>query len=157
MSPNGNPSGPNADIESFNNDAIHMTQFYYEHNIAGTLVLSVGKLDPTAYFDANDFANNERSQFLANIFVNNPALEFGGSPDFYSPGARATYSPTDAIGLTVAAFEGDGDFSSSFDRPFLFAEADFKAEPLGRPGNSAYITGRATASRTRLPPQTPMT
>lgn len=135
MSPNGSPSGPNADIESFNNNALHLTQLYYEHNIDGKLVVSVGKLDPTAYFDANDFANNERSQFLANIFVNNPAIEFGGSPDFYSPGARATYSPTDAIGLTVAAFEGDGDFSSSFDRPFLFAEADFKAEPLGRAGN----------------------
>ncbi len=135
MSPNANPSGPNADIESFNNDSLHVTQLYYEHNIAETLVVSFGKLDPAAYFDANGFANNERSQFLANVFVNNPAIEFGGSPDFYGPGARLTYSPTDAIGLTVGAFEGDGDFSSSFDRPFLMAEADLKAKPLGRDGN----------------------
>lgn len=135
MSPNGNPSGPNADIESFNSDALHMTQLYYEHDIAGTLVVSIGKLDPTAYFDANKFANNERYQFLANLFVNNPAIEFGGTQDFYGPGARVTYSPTDAIGFTVGAFEGDGDFSSSFDRPFLIAEADFKPSLLGKVGN----------------------
>src|SRR3989304_2502961 len=30
-SPNGNASGPNGDVESFNNDQLHVTQFYYEH------------------------------------------------------------------------------------------------------------------------------
>lgn len=123
-SPNGNTSGPNADIESFNNDSLHMTQLYYEHESGGAAV-SIGKLDPTAYFDTNNYANNERSQFLANIFTNNPAIEFGGTADFYSPGLRVTYSPLEAFGFTAAVLEGDGDFSNSFDSPFVIAEADY--------------------------------
>src|SRR3989338_8080281 len=121
-SPNGNTSGTNADIESFDNDQIHVTQFYYEHNIAAGLTASIGQLDITGYFDANEFANNERDQFLANLFVNNPTIEFGGSADFYSPGIRLTYGPVEAMDITVGAFEGNGDYNDMFNKPFLMAE-----------------------------------
>ncbi|MBI5235824.1 MAG: hypothetical protein HY886_06205 [Deltaproteobacteria bacterium] len=95
--PNGNTTGPNADVESFNDGIAHLTQAYYDHEFSNALAASVGQLDITGYFDANEFANNERTQFLANIFVNNPAVEFGGSPDFYAPGLRMTYAPPDSL------------------------------------------------------------
>ncbi|MBI5810684.1 MAG: carbohydrate porin, partial [Deltaproteobacteria bacterium] len=133
--PNGNPTGPNADVESFNNDGVHLTQLYYEHKILDDLVISMGQLDITGYFDANNFANNERMQFLANVFVNNPAIEFGGSVNFYGPGVRLTYSPAGNIDLTAGGFEGNGDYNDTFDNPFVMAEADLKAGISGKEGN----------------------
>lgn len=134
-SPNGNPTGTNADIESFNDTSVHLTQVYYEHSFGPGLVVSVGQLDITGYFDSNDFANNERTQFLANTFVNNPAIEFGGSGDFYSPGVRVTYWPVENIDITVGAFEGNGDYVDAFDNPFYMAELNFALNPAGKAGN----------------------
>ncbi len=133
--PNGNPTGTNADVESFNDLGINVTQLYYEHHLlGGGLEVSVGQLDITGYFDANNFANDERSQFMANLFVNNPSIEFGGSDNFYSPGVTLVFSPTDLLDITVGVFEGDGDYSRAFDSPFIMAEADFSLSPLGRDG-----------------------
>lgn len=134
-SPNGNASGTNADIEGFNDSSLHVTQFYYEHDFSGDLTVSVGQLDMTGYFDSNEFANNERSQFLANIFVNNPTVEWGGSADFYSPGVRLTYFPAKTFDISLGAFEGNGDYSESLDRPFYIAEANLKISPAGKEGN----------------------
>lgn len=135
LAPNGNPTGYNADIESFNESRVQLTQAYYEHNLTDALTLAVGQLDLTGYFDSNEFANDERSQFMANVFVNNPTVEWGGSADFYGPGISLAWAATDRIGLSLGAFEGDGDYVDTFDNPFLMAQADFKLSPGGREGN----------------------
>ncbi|MDO8426654.1 MAG: carbohydrate porin [Deltaproteobacteria bacterium] len=153
--PNGNPTGYNADIESFDDNSVHLTQVYYEHNITPSLAASVGKLDITGYFDANDFANNERTQFLATIFVNNPAIEFGGSADFYGPGVRVTWFPVENIDISLGAFEGDGDFTDTFDKPFLMAELNFNFKPLDKNGNYRFYywdrQGRPDVTNTANP------
>lgn len=133
--PNGAGTGYNADIEGFNDTSVHVTQAYYERDANERLSFSVGQLDITGYFDANEFANDERSQFMAPVFVNNPVIEFGGSEDFYALGVRATCAPTENISVTLGAFEGDGDYTDTFDKPFLMAEADFAFKPFGRDGN----------------------
>jgi|GEM_PF-1110344 carbohydrate-selective porin OprB len=133
--PNGAGTGYNADIEAFNDSNVHLTQAYYERDVNERLSFSVGQLDITGYFDANEFANDERSQFMAPVFVNNPVIEFGGSEDFYALGVRATCAPTENIVVTLGAFEGDGDYTDTFDKPFLMAEADFAFKPFGMDGN----------------------
>jgi carbohydrate-selective porin OprB len=133
--PNGAGTGYNADIEAFNDSNVHLTQAYYERDVNERLAFSVGQLDITGYFDANEFANDERSQFMAPVFVNNPVIEFGGSEDFYALGVRATCAPTENIAVTLGAFEGDGDYTDTFDKPFLMAEADFAFKPFGMDGN----------------------
>ena len=132
--PNGAATGYNADIEGFNDTNLHVTQAYYEHEVNG-LGFSVGQLDITGYFDANAFANDERSSFMAPIFVNSPVIEFGGSEDFYALGVRATFAPVDGVSFTAGAFEGDGDYADTFDKPFVMAEADFALKPFGKDGN----------------------
>lgn len=135
ISPNGNPTGTNADIESFDNDTVHLTQVYYEHSFGPGLVVSVGQLYIPGYFDSNGFANDERTQFLANTFVYNPAIEWGGTDNFYSPGVRVTWWPVESIDITVGAFEGNGDYVDAFDNPFYMAELDFALKPAGKEGN----------------------
>ncbi|MBI2412774.1 MAG: carbohydrate porin [Deltaproteobacteria bacterium] len=132
-SPNGNPTGANGDLEGFDSD-VNLTQAYYEH-VYETLTVSIGQLDPTGYFDANDFANNERAQFLANIFVNNPAIEWGGTENFYSPGIRATIAPSETFDVSIGAFEGNGDYTDAFDKPFLLAEANLNLRLMDRDGH----------------------
>lgn len=138
--PNGAATGYNADLESFSHDtSVHLTQAYYEHGGDGMLSFSVGQLDITGYFDGNEFANDERSSFMAPLFVNNPAIEFGGSEDFYSLGARATIAPAENFSFTLGAFEGDGDgdgdYTDTFDKPFVMAEADLALKLFGMDGN----------------------
>lgn len=133
--PNENATGPNNDIESFNNDQIHIAQLYYEHNFINSLVVSVGQLDPTVYFDTNVLSNNERTDFLANEFANNPTIEFGGTDNFYGPGVRVAYAPAKYVNITAGAFEGNGDYIDMFHNPFFITEVDFKFEPFGKEGN----------------------
>lgn len=141
--PNGNVTGPNNDVESFNNDQLHVAQFYYEHDFNHKLFLTFGQLDPTAYFDGNVFANNEKFQLLANEFVNNPTIEFGGSDNFYGPGVRTTYNATDDVAFSAGVIEGKGNYYDTFDKPFFIAEADFKLKLGGRDGNyRAYVWDR---------------
>src|SRR3972149_11517590 len=77
-------SGPNAGLE-FNQPSFELVEAWYwtEFDIPDIrdkrLEMTVGKMDPTALFDANTAANSEVSQFMADIFVNNLALEFGGA------------------------------------------------------------------------------
>lgn len=136
VAPNGNPTGPNNDIESFVNDTPHLDEAWYETTFTdGRLTLTLGQLDPTVYFDTNNYANNERYQFIANAFGNNPVIEFGGTGNFYGSGFRLTYFPSEFADITVGAIEGDGDYKEMFDRPFVIAEVDLKPKLGGKDGN----------------------
>lgn len=139
MAPNGNPTGPNNDIESFVNDQPHLVEAWYETTFAdGKLVLTLGQLDPTVYFDTNNYANNERFQFIANEFGNNTTVEFGGTPNFYGAGFRLTYSPSDFMSLSLGSLNGDGTYTDMFSRPFTIAEVDLKPKLSGKEGNYRF-------------------
>ena len=133
-SPNGNPTGTNADLE-FDEDRIHVVEASYETTLGdGKWTLTFGHIDPTGYFDANAYANDERTQFLANGFVINPAIEWGGDPNFFGPGARLTFTPSDLMDVTFGVMEGDGDYRDMFSRPFMMAEVDLKPNLGGKEG-----------------------
>lgn len=139
-------SGPNADLE-FNEAKFELVEAWYWTEFAvpdirdRRLELTVGKMDPTAFFDANAVANSETNQFMANIFVNNLAIEFGGDANGYGAGLSAGYRFTSIYdkGLKVVGrigmFEGDGDFKDVLDRPFLIAELDAWMPYYGLNGN----------------------
>lgn len=139
-------SGPNADLE-FNNPKFELVEAWYKTEFPipdirdRRLALTFGKMDPTAIFDANTVANSETSQFMADIFVNNLALEFGGDANGYGAGATLSYRFTSIYnkGLKVTGklglFEGDGDFKDVMDRPFLIAEIDMWMPFYGLNGN----------------------
>jgi carbohydrate-selective porin OprB len=119
----------NADGESdlywgFNADAgpdstVDMTEAWYEHTFSGGMVIfTVGELNITNYFDGNEVANDETTQFLADGFVNDPTIEF-----ISGPGVRLTVSPSDIIDMSIGA-QSDG-WEDLDEKSFLIAEADF--------------------------------
>ena len=94
------------------------------------LVLTVGKLDPTVYFDANAVANDEVTQFLADIFVNNIAMEW---PD-YGPGLRLLIRPREGLEVDLGYLSGDSDWEDLLEEGFAIGEVRLAASLRGRPG-----------------------
>src|SRR3989304_5475147 len=150
-SPNGNVTGPNNDVESFLGDQVHLAEAWYETKLANDkLTLTFGQLDPTVYFDTNNYANNERFQFIANLFGNNTTIEFGGTGNFYGAGFRLTYSPSDIVDITLGALDGDGNYREMFDRPFVIAEMDIKPKLAGKEGSYRFYVWQNSLPHSRL-------
>ncbi len=136
VAPNGNPTGSNNDIETFDGQtAVHLDQAYYHHHWLDKRVeVTVGQYDPTAFFDTNAYANSERTQFIAPAFGTNPALEFGGTANFYGFGGVLELRPVERIAVVLGVMEGDGDYREMFTRPWSIAEIDLDLDPFGRDG-----------------------
>jgi high affinity Mn2+ porin len=147
----GNGDGIDGDIptlSTFNGDAdddgrVRFTEFWYAQRVdrIGT-VLEIGKVclggpgdhapEDAILFDGNEYANNERSQFLSGGFINNPALEF---PDDNGPGAMVRVSPADTVDVSIGIADADGDWDDVFDDVFSIVEFDFKPKIGERRGH----------------------
>jgi len=127
--------GVNADAGP--GSTLELTEAWYEHKFANdTVSFTLGKLNLTNYFDGNEVANDETTQFLSGGFVNNIAIEFPGN----SAAARLTITPNELIDISVGAQSGDSDWEDMFEGPFLIAEADVKLNFGELQGNyRAYI------------------
>jgi high affinity Mn2+ porin len=94
------------------------------------LVVTLGKLDPFAYFDGNAVANDERTQFLSAQFVNSLAID---SPD-YAYGARVSYVPRTWVGFSAGVFEDGDKFANIFDDRLSIVEVALMPKMFGREG-----------------------
>ncbi|MBU1656597.1 MAG: hypothetical protein KKB12_00345, partial [Candidatus Omnitrophica bacterium] len=58
-------------------NVVSLTEAWYEQYLFNDqIIITGGKIDPTAYIDVNEFANDETTQFLGSMFRNSPAIEF---------------------------------------------------------------------------------
>ena len=131
-------------ISGFNDDApgdtaAEVTEAWYEQDVnlgkVGSLMFTLGKVDLTGYFDANEVANDETCQFLSSGFVNNLAVEW---PDDNGLGFRVTWSPLEWLDMSIGAAETDSDWEDIFDDGFGILELDFKPTLMGLPGNYRF-------------------
>ena len=146
-SPDGNTTGPNNRAETWvNPELINLNEARYEHRLwHNRLVVTLGHIDLTGSFDENVFANKETFQYIAQSFNNNIAIDWGGSVNFFGPGAILTASPTDRWTIRLGWFEGDGNHTELFDQPFVGGQITMKIQPGGREGNyRLYGWDRAT-------------
>lgn len=144
-------SGPNADLK-VDEDNVKLVELWYEATIPYPTLLdrririAFGKMDPTGFFDHNNVANDETQQFLANIFVNNLTINFGGDKNGYGLGGRLAWRFTSISekALTVEGklglFEVGGDFADTFDGPFLIGELDVSRRNYGLMSNYRFYT-----------------
>lgn len=115
---------------------ISLSELYYEYE-GNNLIITVGKLDPTCYFDQNEFANDETTQFFNGIFRNNQALEF---PD-NSPGIHILFSPVEKFEIEAGVLDSEGewndfsDFDDIFRSVFYFLQIGIKGNIAGKEGN----------------------
>ncbi|MDD5020118.1 MAG: carbohydrate porin [Candidatus Omnitrophica bacterium] len=122
----------NVNRDADNNNDVHLTEVWYEQGACNDrLALTFGKLDPTVYFDTNEAANDETTQFLGRIFRNNPTVEF---PD-NTLGIRFAYEPKEWVEFNVGFFDAGADWNKVGDNAFCAGQATFKHQFFGHPGN----------------------
>jgi high affinity Mn2+ porin len=125
-------SNVNRDADDSDN-SISVTEVWYEHYFKFLpLTLTFGKIDPTAYLDTNEYANDECTQFLGYIFRNSPVIEY---PDDNAAGIRVAIEPADFLGIEFVAMDADADWEDVFDDIFIAGQLDFKPKLFNRPGN----------------------
>jgi hypothetical protein len=137
----GNGEGLTDELQVFSNvnaDATGDANFdlieaWYEHYFKSMpLTLTFGKLDATAYIDANDYANDECTQFLGGIFKNSPVIEF---PDDNSAGVRARFEPVDFLDIEFAAVDANDGWEDIFNNIFFAGQLNFKPNLFNHSGN----------------------
>ena len=137
-------SNVNRDADNDNN--VRLTELWYEQLLfCDRAVLTFGKLDPTAYFDDNEAANDETTQFLGRIFRNSPVIEF---PD-NTAGARAAYMPFEWLELGYGIFDANSDWEDISDNPFHAGQATLKTYFCGLAGNYRFLGWQNDAYHTR--------
>ncbi len=84
-----------------------MTEACWEQELkssGSSFIFILGKIDLTNYFDTNEVANDETTQFLSSGFINNFAVEW---PDDKGFGARFTFKPNNSFYISVIDADGN--------------------------------------------------
>lgn len=137
-------SNVNRDID--NEDRMHITELWYEQLMfKDKIALTFGKLDPTAYFDNSEVANDETTQFLGRIFRNNPVIEF---PD-NTVGIRAAFVPYEWLELNFGTFDSNNDWEKIADNLFNIGQVNFKTKFFGLEGNYRFLGWSSNAYHTK--------
>lgn len=135
-------SGPNADLE-VNDDSAKLVEAWYEATLPHPTVVdrrlsfALGKMDPTGFFDGNTVANDETQQFLADVFVNNLAVDWGGDDNGYGFGSRLAWRFTSVFEKSlevqgqIGVFEVGGGLANTLGAPFVIGELDVSRRVYG--------------------------
>ncbi|MDP3143520.1 MAG: carbohydrate porin [Candidatus Omnitrophota bacterium] len=127
-------SNVNRDADNDNN--VRLTELWYEQALfKDKAALTFGKLDPTVYFDNNEVANDETTQFLGRIFRNSPTIEF---PD-NTAGIRLAYIPLEWLELGYGVFDGNSDWEKIGDNLFNIGQVTFKTNFFNLSGNYRFL------------------
>lgn len=126
----------NVNRDAGDNEAkVEVTELWYEQGLFNEkAALTFGKLDPTVYFDQNEIANDETTQFLGRMFRNSPALEF---PD-NTAGIRVAYLPAEWLELGYGVFNGNSNWEKTGDNLFNIGQVHFKTKFFEMPGNYRF-------------------
>ena len=128
---------------------LQLLEVYYNRSFFGDKVnVLLGKTEPFALIDDNEYANDEASQFVGKPFVNNPILD---SEDTYGPMIGITMSPADNFEIAVVLQSNDsagitysgGEWTQKeksvyddvFDQPFYAVQLKYSPELNGLKGN----------------------
>jgi carbohydrate-selective porin OprB len=140
VDPQAGAGGVNADDETgigatgYSNTRI--AEAWYKIPLGQRVVMTVGKIDPRGIYDGNEVANDQTSQFLGDVFVNNAAIEFPG----FSGGISVGVDVYENVSLNVGAFEATDDFAGNQNLRFSIAELGLATELMGQPTNVRLAT-----------------
>jgi hypothetical protein len=116
-------------------DTVRFRTAWIEHTaFDDRLVVTIGKIGLTDYFDNNGIANNETAQFLAGAFVNSAVL---GAPS-YGPGMRVTARLGDQITVGVGYGSGDTTAANVLDHGYGIVELGYKLKVGELEGNYRF-------------------
>ncbi len=115
---------------------VRISEAWYEHDLPlghARLRLRFGKIDITTDFDANEYANDENTQFISPVFVNNIAVEWPA----YALGSML-WLETENFDFGLGYADADGQWDDILDYPFFIAQVTARPRILGYPGNYRF-------------------
>ncbi|MCK9614233.1 MAG: carbohydrate porin [Candidatus Omnitrophica bacterium] len=114
---------------------VRVTEAWYEQGFFNNkAAITFGKLDPTVYFDNNEVANDETTQFLGRMFRNAATIDF---PD-NTAGIRLAYMPKEWIEFNYGVFDGNNDWEKITDNLVNMGQVTFKTNFFNLPGNYRF-------------------
>ncbi len=126
-------TGSNADAIGDKENDVEISEALWTFGFLNdTLSLTAGKLDPVTLMDDNAVAKDETTQFMADIFVDQLAMEW---PDDYTPGLQVVVAPCALFDLKMVALSADTDWEDLFNHMFYGAEIAVHPEFFGLSGN----------------------
>jgi len=153
----GNGAGLTDDLQLYSNvnynvfDAdnnVSIIEAWYEHYFKTVpFTATFGKLDAISYIDGNEYANDDTSQFLGDMFNNSPVIEWPS--DNGAGGLRLAWEHAEFWTIDFLAMDSDGDDEDAYDAPFLAAQINVKPKLSGRNGNYRFILWQNRAPHTR--------
>jgi carbohydrate-selective porin OprB len=115
----------NVNYDATGGASLDVIEAWYEQYLFDRqLTITGGQLDPAVYIDTNEYANDECTQFLSDMFRNSAAIDF---PDGNAWGGRIYIAPEALDFLEVEALymEENADWEGLFDDPFIAAQVNF--------------------------------
>lgn len=125
--------------------SLALSELFVFQALPGGFSVMLGKLDWAGLADVSLFANNERTQFLYEGFINNAIL--GAFVPYTALGGAIAYEVTPELALTAVAFSNDSEaITPSFDtfgaQAMSYALTGAWTPTFGqRPGNYNFILG----------------
>jgi hypothetical protein len=111
-------------------DEINLREAWIETNfLEESLTFTAGRIDLTNYFDTNAVANDEKSQFLADPLVNNPALGLSSN----GTGAVLAFDARNSLSFRIGAQQSAESATNLSDSVFSLAEIAYLARPFSLP------------------------
>ncbi len=122
-------SAVNADATGGDSN-IAVTEAWYQHNL-DPLTVTFGKIAADAFMDANEYANDETTQFLGSEFKHSSTIEF---PD-NSAGFFFGLALSDMFTAEAIIMDGNADWEDMFEDTFYGGQLTISPRIAGRPGN----------------------
>ena len=126
-------------------DSLALSELYLFQALPEGFGIIAGKLDWAGTADTSLFANNERTQFLYEGFVNNAVL--GAFVPYTSTGIALTKEFQSDLSLSAGFFSNDSNATTSslddfaFDKMTYFVTGGWTPTFSGLPGNYNFIVG----------------
>ena len=120
----GSSLGLNADAD---NEFVRIAELWYAQAVGEVVVIVIGKIDATNYFDTNRIANDETTQFISSPLVNNASIPFPDRGLGINASAKFRERFYATIGISDAlSDENESGFNTVGDaKQFLAAEFGF--------------------------------
>jgi carbohydrate-selective porin OprB len=129
--------------DALGTQGVRVAEAWYEQSFfAGKILGTIGLMDPSAYFDVNDIANDETVQFLSHLFIVNPAIEYpvASSGVFYAPGVLFQLDFVQWLQITGGIFDANRDWLRIGDNLSGMGQIAIAPSILGSQGNYRFYS-----------------
>jgi hypothetical protein len=128
-------------FDAIGSQGVQVSEAWYEQPfIEDKLTGTIGLMDPSLYFDGNVSANDETVQFISQLLVINPTIEYPSMAfaRLYAPGILVHADPLQWLHVTTAIFDANQDWDRIGENIFGMGEISLSSKIFGLSGHYRF-------------------